>query len=403
VGTDALGASSVVATTRPVARGALDALEFELHRGRAGLAAIREDWVRLIRAWGTPRFFDLPQWHESYLGTLAETGATTLFLLARRGSRPVAVLPLRLSARRVARLPVRCLALPHNAHMLLGGCVCAPAESEAGILDGMVGQLRRAGIRWDVLFFPNLLADSCAWRALAGMQRVVPTVGDVTCCDYLPVVPHDVRLETLSKNFRGNLRKARNKLERLPGVTYVTARRLPELTAALKDLLDVEASGWKGRDGTSSAVKLDARVAAFYAALAENFGRINACEINLLRADGKCLAGQFCLLVGDTSYMLKIGYDEAYAHVAPGNMLFERTLQRYAQDETIRCVNLITDAPWHANWKPASIPVSGFRVFNATPVGLLAYALTAARRQWTGRRRPKAPTAPAQEVLDDRE
>jgi CelD/BcsL family acetyltransferase involved in cellulose biosynthesis len=301
--------------------------------------------------------------------------------------------------RAVARLRLRSLELPHHAHMLLADCVCSASNGGRGVLAALVRHLRQQrSLAWDVLYLPHLLQDSCALRALRDERPALVLETPQTRCDYLRCVPFEELAETLSKNFRGSLRKARNKLTRLTGLEYVCATRGPELDAALAEFLDVEASGWKGTAGTGSAIKLDERVSGFYRALAASFGQSGGCEINLLKAEGKCIAGQFCLVTGDTLYILKIGYDEAYAHVAPGNMLLEHTMRRCAEAGVIKYVNLVTDAAWHASWKPESLAVSDVSVFNPTAAGLAAFGLVrgkrllgAAYRAWYGARRVAAP------------
>lgn len=97
------------------------------------------------------------------------------------------------------------------------------------------------------------------------------------------------------------------------------------------------------------------------------------CEINVLRARGQCLAAQFCLLTDDTKYVIKIGYDEAYARCAPGNLLFEWLLND-SKERHFRFLNVISDAEWHLDWRPLSHQVSDLFVFNRTPAGLTAFA-----------------------------
>ena len=162
-------------------------------------------------------------------------------------------------------------------------------------------------------------------------------------------------------------------------VEFISARSRPEIDRALDEFLAVEASGWKGAAGERGAINLDGRILSFYQSLTNNFSRIGACEINLLRAEGRCIAGQFCLVTGDTSYILKIGYDEDYAQVAPGNMLLEHIIQRYLREGAIKYVNLVTDTPWHSCWKPSSYAVSRAWVFNTTSAGLTAYSMLQAK------------------------
>jgi CelD/BcsL family acetyltransferase involved in cellulose biosynthesis len=260
--------------------------------------------------------------------------------------------------------------------MPLSDGVFARSDSDGTILQGLIAHLQRQSeIEWDLVFFTNLLEDGPIRRALESSPIPRMISAPRTRCNYISCAPFDELSDKFSKNFRGNLRKARNKLMNLSGVEYVTARRQPQLGQALDEFLEVEASGWKGATGAQTAIKLDVRLKNFYRSLCETFSPNDACEINLLKADGRCIAGQFCLVVGDTSYILKIGYDESYVHVAPGNMLLEYSLRRYWQEGVVKYLNLVTDTPWHANWKPHSYAVSNAYVFNATPAGLAASAL----------------------------
>ncbi len=92
------------------------------------------------------------------------------------------------------------------------------------------------------------------WNSLSGAETVRTAIypqagwGVVDCSR-----PFDETFSALSKNFRGNLRKARNKLAKLEGVEFVSARGPEELASALEVFLDVEASGWKGASGTGTA------------------------------------------------------------------------------------------------------------------------------------------------------
>jgi CelD/BcsL family acetyltransferase involved in cellulose biosynthesis len=352
--------------------------QFEVFQGAAGLAAIREDWKHITRALGKPHIFHLYEWYESYLNTMSDS--PVYFVLARRKGAPVGVIPLVMATQRLAGMTLRGLALPHHPHMLLSDAPMTNAGSDNVTIRELIKYLRRQrAVRWDVLFFPNLLEDSGLLSGLNDGPPALRISEPQARCNYLPCLPPDELAARLSRNFRGNLRKARNKLARLNRVEFISARSRPEIDRALDEFLAVEASGWKGAAGERSAINLDGRISSFYRSLTMNFSRIGACEINLLRAEGKCIAGQFCLVTGDTSYILKIGYDEAYAQVAPGNMLLEHAIQRHLSEGAIKYVNLVTDTPWHSSWRPLSYAVSRVWIFNMTAAGLTAYALLRAK------------------------
>lgn len=352
--------------------------QFEVFQGVKGLTAIREEWKRVTCELDKPRFFHLYEWYESYLNTLADS--PVYFVLARRKGEPVGVIPLVMEPQRLAGTKLRGLSLPHHPHMLLCDAPLTNEGLDHITIRELIAYLRRQQVvQWDVLFFPNLLEDSGVLSALNAGASALWISEPQTHCNYIPCLPPDELAARFSRNFSGNLRKARNKLAKLNRVEFISAQNQPEIDRALDEFLTVEASGWKGAAGESSAINLDGRVLSFYQSLTRHFSRIGACEINLLRTEGKCIAGQFCLVVGDTSYILKIGYDEAYAQVAPGNMLLEHTIQRYLLEGAIKYVNLVTDTPWHSNWRPLSYMVSRAWVFNTTSAGLTAYSLLRAK------------------------
>jgi len=360
--------------------------QFEIFRGRDGLASIRDDWNQIAQESDKLRFFQCYEWYESYLDTLAEAYSPVYFVLVRQQSSPVGVIPLMRSIRKIAGLRFRSLELINHSHMPLSDGVFARSDSDGAILQGLLWRLQRQSeIKWDLVCFTNLLEDGCIKRALESspIPRLISEAR--TRCNYISCIPFDELSNKFSKNFRGNLRKARNKLMNLSGVEYISVRRQPQLDQALDEFLEVEASGWKGAMSEQTAIKLDLRLTNFYRSLSETFSPVDACEINLLKADGRCLAGQFCLVVGDTSYILKIGYDESYVQLAPGNMLLESSLRRYWREGVVKYLNLVTDTPWHSNWNPLSYTVSNAYVFNATPTGLAAFALLRFEKYLSGK------------------
>ena len=353
-------------------------VEFETLR-LADVSKAYEDWSRLAAAQTEPRFFQTPEWFECFRAAFG-MGDSTLLVRARRAGTTVAVVPLVASRLVVEGIRLNSLELPHNPHVPFGDALVERGESESALLHGLMRHLRSsAGPTWDVLYLPNLLEDTRLMRALHGGWRGLTLMREQNRCNILPSTAYEELLKEFSKNFRGNLRKARNKLNATSGVTFRTVQDGHQMPGALEAFLTLEASGWKGADGTKSAIRLDPAATRFYEMLCETFSRTGGCEINLLAIDGRVIGGQLCLLSGTVSCMLKIAYDEAFAQLAPGNMLFEHTLRRYEREGRIRSVNLVRDASWHASWKPESLGVWSAWLFNSTARGLAAYGVRRAR------------------------
>jgi CelD/BcsL family acetyltransferase involved in cellulose biosynthesis len=263
--------------------------------------------------------------------------------------------------------------------------VSAGGPADRRYLRGLLRHLRRErGARWDVLTFPRVSDGSSAHFAVGSGTPLIACIKREGS-DTLPLLENDALAQPLSKNFRGSLRKARNKLLAMSGVDFVTAREVVELRAAFDEFLSVEASGWKGRGGKGTAIALHPKVEQFYRNLIDQFGPSGSCEINLLRVGSECISAQFCIAVRDIYYVLKIGYDEKHAVLAPGNMLLEHLLARLRSEGRMRVVNLVSDADWHTSWRPVRTPQFEIVCANNTLRGLAAIALLRARkvaRRW---------------------
>ncbi len=340
-------------------------LRCQIVRGAKALPDLRAHWLRITSEMAHKRFFHLYPWHASYFGALEHDLSAMSVLVVNDGPVPAGVIPLKRDRREFYGIRLAVLELPRHVHVPLSDIVLSDRLRERDVAGAVRAFLSESRLEWDVLAFTNVLEDSCAF-ALAPddpYRVALPT----RRCDYL-VKPasYDKFAKTLSKNFRANLRKARNKLSRFKGegrVQCLSVRDPGQLEWAFDEFLRVEASGWKGEAGTRSAIQFSQRLRQYYHSLLTGFAELDGYEINLLRLDKRSIGAQFCLRTGDTNYLLKIGYDEAYAKYAPGNMLLEWLLKR-GNDAQIRQINLVTDTAWHAGWAPASYQVYNVYLFN---------------------------------------
>jgi CelD/BcsL family acetyltransferase involved in cellulose biosynthesis len=361
-------------------RASAPAPAFRVCRGLDGLAALRPEWERLVAAMEAPRFVHKYAWHRSYLETLDEDPAAVHYFVKSVEDRVVAVLPLRRMRLKRRGIGLRAWVLPYHEILALADIVALPGQATASLWSEWAAFTRQhPEYAWDLLQLSHVLSASAATHALAlDPPARLERVRDKRA-DYLPCVPLDTLSQSFSKNFKGNLRKARNKLQALERVRYLSTRDPAELPAFFERFLTVEASGWKGRAGTGTAIALHPRIRGFFEHLIEGFGPDRECEINLLEGPEGCLAGQFCLAVGEVLYVLKIGYDQAHAALAPGNMLLEHLLERTADEASIREINLVSGAAWHRDWHPQWHDVEEIELYNATIRGLILWNLARAK------------------------
>lgn len=354
-----------------------------IFRGSQGLDQIRQDWTAITdRMVGHRHYFHLWEWHRAYLDSLATEPDASVFYVAYLASVPMAILPLRLSVVRQAGFRFRVLETPYHKHMPLSDMVCDPAPEHSDIPGRMIDSLRRSARNcWDAILLRGLLAESSpmgrGWVTLPGPRIQIVR----SRCDSLHYASHEELLANVSKNFRSNLRKARNKLAKLPQVKYDFVRDSALLPEAFARFIRVEASGWKGIGGTNSAIGLDTQLRSFYERLLRSFGPSGGCQINLLMLGDDCIAGQFCLRLDGTLYILKIGYSESHAALAPGNLLLEECIRRSSSGmDPVHCWNLISDVSWHHHWEPSQEVVFDLWICRRTPRGHACHALASVKQ-----------------------
>ena len=360
-------------------------VSFTIARGLAGLASVADVWEQIAATLGDYRYGNAYEWVAAFVEALDPNPDEFLVVVAYRGQRPVAILPLSSSKVRMFGIPLHVLSIAHHEHVTLSDIVCPPGLAPEVLRAFLAQAPNLPGVRCDLLIFPQVLASSAAAAGLAALDsgRVLIKKNGASNC--IPCgTTYDEMLSRFSKNFKGNLRKARNKLNAAGHVEFTFLQTPEELEQGFQRFLVVEGSGWKGQEGTHSAISLHDHLRRFYHSLVRRLGPKVACGINLLSVDGRDIAAQFCVHFGRTYSVLKIGYDESVSHLAPGNMMFEALLRRLLPRDDLLRVDLVSDTPWHVSWNPEPTPVIDGYVAGTGTRGTAALALLKARYALTG-------------------
>lgn len=156
--------------------------------------------------------------------------------------------------------------------------------------------------------------------------------------------------QLLSSKLKSDLRRARRRADCFGMVEFQVASpsTYDEFMPLFEEAVRVEASGWKGKKGT--ALALDKLRKAFF----KRYG-LYACEqgilrICFLRIDEKPVAMQIAVESDNRFWLLKIGYDAAYAECSPGMLLIHETLF-YAAELGLRSYEFLgASDPWTRRW-----------------------------------------------------
>jgi CelD/BcsL family acetyltransferase involved in cellulose biosynthesis len=344
----------------------------QIVRGPGGLEQIASEWKAVIAQVADPRFFHLHEWYTAYLSALEPDPEAVLFCVSYSNGQPDGVFPLRQTTRRFHGLAIRTLELPRHPHMHLCDFIVPADNRTPQFLLWVLEQLRAgSGIDWDLMCLRNTLEDSAANKMCRGISWGKAFGSITNSCKYLPLGnSYDDLQGRYSKKFRATLRTARNRLKRLENVSFEVATSREALAISYQRFIDVEASGWKGAGGTGTAIKLDQRLTDFYQRMIQSPSEDFRCEIFSLCNNDHTLAAAFCIVTADTSYMLKIGYDEDSASVSPAQMLVDRVTRAYIDAGRVHTLNFVSGVDWVDPWTKARYPVHTWYLFNNTLLGL---------------------------------
>jgi CelD/BcsL family acetyltransferase involved in cellulose biosynthesis len=130
----------------------------------------------------------------------------------------------------------------------------------------------------------------------------------------------------------------------------VTLANPHELAPAVEDFLALEASGWKGRQGT--AFLSNAQHAAFLRATVTALAAQGAVTIDALTVDGRPVSMQIILRSGRAAFTWKTAFDEDFGDFSPGMLLLEDYTATFLADPGIAYVDscALDDTSYMAVW-----------------------------------------------------
>jgi CelD/BcsL family acetyltransferase involved in cellulose biosynthesis len=128
-----------------------------------------------------------------------------------------------------------------------------------------------------------------------------------------------------SGSTRKKLRQDSNRLSALGAVDVVNNRGPGEIAQAFEAFLALEASSWKGAQGT--ALLCDSADAAFVRRLVGDLSQRQNASVALLRLDGRAIAAQVLMYCGPTAYTWKTAFDSEYAKYSPGALLIDKVTE----------------------------------------------------------------------------
>jgi CelD/BcsL family acetyltransferase involved in cellulose biosynthesis len=237
--------------------------------------------------------------------------------------------------------------------------------------------LQQAGA-WDLAELQGVPADSPLATTLPRLAAADGYAVRVRETSRAPWFLVDGIEQRIHRRFRGDM----NRLERqLGGVELERVTSFDR--GAIEEVLRLEAAAWKGAAGT--AIACDAELTEFYEAVAQLFASRGALSIAFLRARGVRIAAQFALEDATTRYLVKVGYDPAYAHYGPGQLLVRETASDAARRGLQRYDLLGQDTAWKTKWTDLVRPHVQVRLYAPSMLGRARHFVHEVARPVAGR------------------
>jgi len=333
------------------------------------LERIAEEARRLCKEANASEPFYMPDWSEAYIRAFNPKGKLVLFTVWE-GERLRAYLPLILTSGLVSGLPVRKLTSCASQFACRFDLVCCTGDERREVLPTIwreIGLLRK----WDVLELlyvkegsaidellqlasidGHSVARKLAWRAL---YTTFQKQSDGT----EPWLVHAQR------KFRANLRRTRKELDDLGSVSF--QHRSSADPEALARFFQLEASGWKGREGT--AIACDPARRLFFELVATAASRDGYFSLDFLELNGKPIAGHFSLVWNGRYQLLKAAYDESYSRFGPGHLIVLEALRKLGPSGLCE-LDFIASPKWdETRWASEERDHYTWFAFSKTPYG----------------------------------
>jgi CelD/BcsL family acetyltransferase involved in cellulose biosynthesis len=347
----------------------LTVLRSEIH---ASVEAVADEWRRLAdNAKAAP--FLQPGWFSAWWGAFG-AGRPEIVVLRRPDGPVAALLPLR---RRLGRV-----LSSTNWHTPQYGMLAADPEAAAALATTL---FERRPFELSLGFVdgtaPELdlyrsAAEAAGYRVLERTMQRSPYVVTTGSWDTFA-------RERLSRNRRSQLGRARRRLEREGRVELELADGRERLEEVLTEAFRIEASGWKGTNGTAITSRPETR--RFYRDVARWAAAEGWLRVAFLRLDGRAMATMLLLETNRTLHYLKGGYDPSFDRFSPGAILLGSVIEHAFAHDIDRVELLGGDERYKLAFTSDVHERVRFQAFASSAPGLLSwgafsYGRPAARR-----------------------
>jgi CelD/BcsL family acetyltransferase involved in cellulose biosynthesis len=293
---------------------------------RAAAPAWDDLWQRSDVALPIARAELVGQWLET-----TAPRATVRALAVEQDGQFVAALPL-LGGRFKRLLSVG--RLPTNDWSWAGDLLVDPTADVGSAMEMLAQAVGR--LPWRLLWLEGVALESARWTAFAAALEAVGLAADTRelFCVGKVEIDHDwAGYKTAwSSNHRHKMQRTTNRAKREGDLKLTVLRDVPQdrIEPLLRRGFEVECRSWKGDEGT--AVLKSPEIFEFYCRQARQLAEWGQLQLTFLELDGRPIAFEYGWNAKGVYCSPKVGYDEDFRRLTPGQLLRHELLQRFFAD-----------------------------------------------------------------------
>ena len=145
-----------------------------------------------------------------------------------------------------------------------------------------------------------------------------------------------------------------------------------EIEPIFREVLEIEASGWKGREG--SAIVQDENTLKFYTSLAKHWAEAGYLRLFLLYEGDTPVAFELDAEFNGILHCFKHGYLDSYSKQGPGQVLRVLILRWAFENEAVKVFDMFgPDSDAKRKWATGSEELVTLKIFKRSPLGMLAW------------------------------
>lgn len=297
----------------------------EIHRGRAMLGQLKEDWDRLVEH-GNNQPSTSFEWTAALMESHVQGDDEIAFIVLKRRGTVIGIVPLvlrpmkKLGQTFIRAFPVSELSNTHSDLLI--------EEVSEPVLAAFVEALYRPGLRWDVFSMTRLLEAQPLGACFCEIVRQRRERFEFTKEQPSFFLTLDLTFKGYLLRRSGSFRNALKRIERkLMSHGHVEIRSqddFPDIDKAYEALLSIEHRSWKEAHGTSISVV--SRQTTFYHRLCALASQRNRLHLRFLYLNDRPVAYNLGVLLKGTYFYLKTSYDHAEKPLSPSTFLRARLL-----------------------------------------------------------------------------